>query len=138
MVGNLGDRRRAVPLEPGGFEFALGDLPGHDDLERPLAQDEFGQVVAVVSQVLGQQAVKLVALPVEFLLQGDHPASNRLAACVELRPDRSAVGVARLHDRIGQRGRCIPGQVDPTGGRESSGLCSREREASAAWFQCSS
>ena len=34
-------------------EFALGHLAGHDDLERPLAQGEFGEVVAVVAQVVG-------------------------------------------------------------------------------------
>ena len=59
------------------FEFALGHLPGHDDLEGPLAKGEFGKIVAGVAKIVRQQAVKLVTVPVEFFLQGDHLAPKR-------------------------------------------------------------
>ena len=46
MRRDLGDRRRAVPGEPGRLLLARRDLAGQRDLERPLAQREPGQIVA--------------------------------------------------------------------------------------------
>ena len=45
VAGELGDRGRAVPLEPGGLSSPCRHLPGHDDLEGPLAQVELGGIV---------------------------------------------------------------------------------------------
>ena len=95
-----------MPLEPRRLQFALGHLPGHDDLEGPLAEGEFGQVVAGVAQIVGQQAVKLVALPVEFFLQGDHPAPDRFGLRAGLgQPLGGRRG--RLHHRLGQQPRVL-------------------------------
>src|SRR5262249_24475617 len=65
-------------------EFTLSNLPGHDDLERPLTEDEFGQAVAGITQIISQQAVVLIALPVEFLLKGDHQSSQATRLCLRL------------------------------------------------------
>jgi hypothetical protein len=61
-----------MSLEPGRCEFALRHLPGHDDLKGPLTKSKTGQIVAGVTNVFRQQALKLVTVPVEFLLQADH------------------------------------------------------------------
>src|SRR5208337_66686 len=92
-----------MPLEPSCFQIALSHLASHDDLERPLAQREFPEVVAVASHVLAEEAIEVVALPVEFFLQGDHPAPEacRQSSCLfqtGLRGRRSQ------NDRIRERG----------------------------------
>ena len=74
MNGKLGDRCRAVPREPCRGCAAAG----HHDLEGPLPEREFGLVVAGVAEVVGKQAVVLVAFPVEFFLKRDHDAAKRL------------------------------------------------------------
>ena len=42
VVGQLGDRRGTMALEPGGFQLASRHLAGHDDLEGALAQFDLG------------------------------------------------------------------------------------------------
>lgn len=71
MVGEVGDRGAAMALEPGGLQVSGGDLATHANLEGALAELQgwgwFG-----IGEVAIAQAVVLVALPVEFFLQGDH------------------------------------------------------------------
>ena len=83
MLRQIGDRRRAMPDEPRRLQFPLVHLAGHDDLEGPFTQSKFGQVVAGVAQIVLQQAVTLVALPVEFFLKSDHLTTNScsLSSC---------------------------------------------------------
>ena len=113
-----------MPLEPGRLQFALGHLPGHDDLEGPLAEGEFGQVVAGVAEVVGQQAVELVALPVEFFLQGDHLASDRVGLRSGRPPDRSACGMARCTLASGKRCVVVLAERDLTDGQVRGALIS--------------
>ena len=73
---DLGDRRRPVPLEPRRLLLASLRLASQHDLEGPLPERQRRQVIAVVRQVLVDQAVEPIDLPVQLLLQRDHPAAR--------------------------------------------------------------
>jgi len=67
-----------VPGEPGRLLLAVGDGASQRDLERPLAQRQPGQVVAGMGEVVANQPVEPVDLPVQLLLYGDHPRPHLL------------------------------------------------------------
>jgi hypothetical protein len=77
LVGKFGDGLRTMAFEPGDLQGTGGHAAGHDDLEGALAEDEFRWLGLVadrvaVTGVLVGDAVEGIAMPVEFLLQGDH------------------------------------------------------------------
>ena len=86
--GDLGDRRRAVPLEPLRLDLARGHRPREDDLEGPLAESDLGDGVeggGVVGGVAGgerqvdagvEEAVERVDLEVELFLESDLAAAE--------------------------------------------------------------
>ena len=82
VLRDLGDRGRTVPGEPLGFEFAALHPPGHDDLERPLAQVQVrngsGRCDQVGGLLIGEQAIPVIHVPVELFLKRDHPAADAL------------------------------------------------------------
>jgi hypothetical protein len=43
LGGDLSDRRRAMPLKPGRFQFACSHLAGYDDLKGTLAEFNSGR-----------------------------------------------------------------------------------------------
>ena len=109
--GQLGDRRRVVAFEPGCLELAAGHLASHYDLESPLAElkgrhsgklgvQKFAVrlcVFAALCEILFDQSVKAVALPVQFFLQRDHlPPGRRLTHVSHLHGETS--DGAELHD----------------------------------------
>jgi len=69
--GGIGDGCGAVALKPGRVQFASSHLPHRDDFEGTLAEFERRRVT-VVCQVIVDQVVETVDLPVEFFLEGDH------------------------------------------------------------------
>lgn len=69
MRGECADRRGAVAREPGCLQFAGDHAAGHDDLEGALPEGERRRV-RVLGRIV-EQAVEVVAAPVEFLLQRD-------------------------------------------------------------------
>ena len=73
---DLGDRRRAVPLEPRRLGLAGRDLAGEDDLERALAERDRRRRLAEDREIVGDQAVRAEHLPIELLLQRDHRADQ--------------------------------------------------------------
>ena len=61
-----------MPLEPSGFEFAGGHLPCHDDLKRALAEFQRRDFFGRERQVFIEETIKMIDLPIEFFLEGDH------------------------------------------------------------------
>ncbi len=79
-VGELRDQIGPVPLEPSSRKLALSHTASHKDLECSFSQCEWREIIAIVVTILRQQAVGVIAFPVEFLLQGNHSTTeaNRL------------------------------------------------------------
>ena len=107
-----------MPRKPRGRGFSGSDLPGEDDLEGPLAEVDPGDLLQWIRQFVGGEAVELVALPVEFLLQGNHHAAVGVPGrtpgferTLECWPDRGR--------RVGQ---CADRPVADDGGRRERGL----------------
>ena len=70
--GQLGDGLGAVALEPRGLQLAGGQLAGHHDFKGAFAELEGRHLVGRQDELGFREAVKLVALPIEFLLEGNH------------------------------------------------------------------
>ena len=107
-----------MPRKPCGRSFSGGDLPGEDNLEGPFAEVDPGDLLQWIRQFVGGEPVELVALPVEFLLEGDHHAAVRVPGrtpgferTLECWPDRGR--------RVGQ---CADRPVADDGGRRERGL----------------
>ena len=107
-----------MPRKPRGRGFSGGDLPGEDDLEGPLAEINPRDLLERIGQFIGREAVELVALPVEFFLEGDHHAAVGVPGrtpgferTLECWPDRGR--------RVGQ---CADRPVADDGGRRERGL----------------
>src|SRR5690606_93806 len=74
----LADRCGAVPLEPGRLLGSCLDRARERDLEGPLPERDLINGVALVGEVLLQQPVEPVDLPVQLLLRENHPPTQRL------------------------------------------------------------
>ena len=77
VAGNLGDGGGAVPREPRRLQFTRRHAPRHDDLERSLAESErwwfaLFSLLVCITIVFVDDVVEPVALPVKFLLKGNH------------------------------------------------------------------
>lgn len=82
VSGDLGHGDRPVPLEPDGFCFACGHLPGENDLERALTESDFGHGSETRQGyadhlVRGEKAVGAVDRPVQLLLESNHSGTDR-------------------------------------------------------------
>ncbi len=111
-----------VPLEPRGRRLAGGDLPGDDDLERPLAEVDPGDFCKRIRQLVGREAVEPVALPVEFFLEGDYQPTVRMPCCRRLLEHVAVAGPRGVdRGRVGDRGGAGEGVFDLVGQAEEVG-----------------
>ena len=96
--GQLGDGRGAVTLKPRGLQFTGGQLAGHHDFKGTFAELKGRHLVGRQDELGFREAVELVALPIEFLLEGNH-ALERFGPVL--------LGVIECDARvIGRRGEC--------------------------------
>ena len=113
MRGDLGDGGGAVALEPGGGLLPGDDAAGQGDLEGPLPQahaGRLGDARAGAGEVLFEDAVGAVGVPVELLLGGDHLLAGGLGALVGLVQELGA-GCLFGQDGGGLGGGVLDGQA---------------------------